>query len=134
MLRLIADLSLERQEELRYPPGMSEKNAADQLATLGTVTVKARTTKGRSFIVKFGDVVVSGTRPSQTLVTEQVERSTEALERVSKKFGKPGVHMRFKAGVPRYYADENEPGIFFRVMDGKTLRGRLIDGKFQAQS
>ncbi|MBY0371964.1 hypothetical protein K2X33_14860 [bacterium] len=99
----------------------------------GAVTVRIRGKGSRSYNVKFGDVVVSGKKPSRELVVQNVERSTEALERVGKKFVKPGVSLRFKSGVPSYYADENEPGVFFRYLDGKTQRGRLINGKFQIQ-
>lgn len=117
---------------MSYPPLMAEKKQS-VLGLVGTVTVKVGGRGSRSSNVKFGDVVVSGKKPPQKLVVQHVERSTEALERVGKKFVRPGVSLRFRTGVPSYYADENEPGVFFRVLNGETQRGRLVNGKFQAQ-
>lgn len=112
-----------------------DKQASNAVeAVTNEVTVKIRGRGQKVHNVKFGNVVVSGTKPSRQLVRENVERSTEALERVRKKFAKPGVYLRFRTGVPSYYADEDEPSFFFRVLNGKTQRGQLINGKFQAQS
>lgn len=109
------------------------ENKQSVLGVVGAVTFKVRGRGTRSNNVKFGDVVVSGKKPSRKLVVQNVERSTEALERAGKKFVSPGVRLRFRTGVPSYYADENEPGVFFRVLNGETQRGRLVNGKFQAQ-
>lgn len=96
------------------------------------VTVKVRGRGGRSYNVKFGSVTVSGTKPSSASVEANIERSTEALQRIRKKFAKPGVRLSIKKGVPRYSVDENNPGMFVRVLDGVTQRGHLVDGEFVA--
>lgn len=110
--------------------GMTDSTAKKQSA--GKVTVKVRGGDRHSYNVKFGSVTVSGAKPSSAAVDANIERSTEALQRISKKFAKPGVRLSIKKGVPRYSLDENDPGIFVRVLDGVTRRGRMIDGKFVA--
>ena len=81
--------------------------------------------------VKFGSVIVSGTKPSADLVEANVKRSTEALERVTKKLVKPGISLRAKKGVPRFFIDETEAGVIMRRLDGRTERGRLVNGIFE---
>ncbi|RJT29488.1 hypothetical protein D3227_31875 [Mesorhizobium waimense] len=81
--------------------------------------------------VKFGSVVISGAKPNAKLVQANVERSTEALEQVTAKLAKPGVSLRPKKGVPRFSIAENEAGVFIRRLDGRTERGRLVNGVFE---
>lgn len=85
---------------------------------------------GRSVTTKLGDVEVRGVRPSRELVEANVARSTRALERVGKKLTKPGVYLPEKKGVPRYSADENNPGVVIRRLDGEVTTGRLQNGQF----
>jgi hypothetical protein len=84
----------------------------------------------RSVITRLGDVTVRGAKPSPELVRANVARSTKALERVVGKLTKPGVHLPDKKGVPRYSADENDPAILIRRLNGKITTGRLQDGRF----
>lgn len=85
---------------------------------------------GRLVRTKLGDVTVSGTRPNPELVKAHVARSTAALSMISMSLSRPGVYLPAKKGVPRYSADENNPEIILRQLDGKMSVGRLIDGKF----
>lgn len=113
----------------RYIPVMAKQNSKSRSSTNGTyVTV----TGGRSKTVttKLGDVTVRGARPTPDMVEASVDRSSLALERVSKRLIKPGVDLRAKKGVPRYAADENNPGVFIRRLDGRITTGRLQNGKF----
>ena len=82
--------------------------------------------------VKFGSVEIIGDKPSAAAIKHNVERSTEALERIAKKLVRPGVIIRAKKNVPRFWADENEPGVYIRKLNGRTQRGRLVDGSFRA--
>lgn len=81
--------------------------------------------------VEFGSVTISGAKPSASSVAMNVERSTEALERVARKLVKPGVALRAKKGVPYYSVAEGETGVFVRRLDGRVERGRLVDGAFK---
>ncbi|MDH4414371.1 MAG: hypothetical protein QE484_13760 [Rhizobium sp.] len=82
-------------------------------------------------IVKFGSVIVSGAEPSPDSVRVNVERSTQALARVTKKLANPGIALREKKNVPQFSVAEGEIGIFVRRLNGRTDRGRFIDGRFQ---
>ena len=81
--------------------------------------------------IKFGSVTISGRKPNAAVVTLNVERSTEALERVGKRLIKPGVTIRRKKDVPQYSVAEGETGVFIRRLNGRTERGRLVKGVFQ---
>ena len=89
-------------------------------------------TKGnaRGSKVKFGGVTVSGVKPSAASVKVNVERSTRALERVSKSLSKSGVMLRAKKDVPQFSVADGEKGIFIRRLNGRVERGRLINGQF----
>lgn len=76
-------------------------------------------------------MVISGVKPSRELVKVQVTRSSEALQRVSQALVKPGISLRPKKDVPRYSVAEGESGVLVRQLNGKTERGRLVDGTFQ---
>ncbi|MCZ8043251.1 MAG: hypothetical protein O9330_12275 [Beijerinckiaceae bacterium] len=81
--------------------------------------------------VKFGDVTISGTKPSAEVVKVNVERSSLALERVAKKLMSPGVTIRPKKGVPQYSVADGEAGVFIRKLDGRVERGRVVGGVFK---
>lgn len=93
------------------------------------VTVKSAS-GSRNVTTKLGEVTVRGAKPSAALVKANVTRSTQALERVGEKLSKPGVHLPEKKDVPRYSADENNPGAFIRRLNGKISIGRLQNGQF----
>jgi hypothetical protein len=81
--------------------------------------------------VKFGSVTVRGTKPAAAAVKANVERSTKALERISKTLTKPGVMLRAKKDVPQFSVAEGESGVFIRRLNGSTDRGRLVNGSFR---
>jgi hypothetical protein len=93
------------------------------------VTIKMKSPK--SSRVKFGSVTISGTKPPKSVVTRNIELSTQALARVTNAIAKPGVAIRAKQNVPQYYASENEPGVYLRSLNGRTEHGRLVDGVFR---
>jgi hypothetical protein len=100
-------------------------------ATRQIVTVRTGAGMGRGSKVKFGSVTISGTKPSAAVVKTNVERSTKALERVTRTLAKPGVVIRAKKDVPQFSVAEGETGIFVRKLNGRTERGRLVDGTFR---
>jgi hypothetical protein len=81
---------------------------------------------------KFGHVVVRGSKPSKEVVGENIERSWESLARLAPAIVKGGVTLRRKKDVPQYFADADEPGVFQRRLNGRTVRGRFVDGQFKA--
>jgi hypothetical protein len=44
---------------------------------------------------------------------------------------RPGITLREIRGVPLYWVDPNDPGLFVRRLDRREERGRLVDGVFQ---
>ena len=94
------------------------------------MTVRKRAARALSK-VKFGSVTISGVKPSAATVKTNVERSSAALERVAKKITRPGVVIRAKKDVPQFSVAEGETDVFVRKLNGRTDRGRLVDGIFQ---
>ncbi|TVV74330.1 hypothetical protein FOY91_10135 [Sphingomonas solaris] len=95
----------------------------DKIIQPGAQKVKARKTR-------FGDVTVVAPPPSAAMVQHHVKASTEALERLAKRVAKPGVRLRAKKGVPLYSLDSDNPDVMIRKLNGKTERGRFINGVF----
>jgi hypothetical protein len=91
----------------------------------------SRPARGGARTVKFGDVTVTGKAPSAKLVRQNVQRSTEALERLAARLAKPGVRLRTRKGVPLFSCDSDDPDVMIRTLDGKTERGRIVDGVFR---
>jgi hypothetical protein len=82
-------------------------------------------------VITFGGVTIEGRKPSAESVKANVEQSTNALSRLSSKLTRPGIRLSRKKGVPRFSVDENDPAIFIRALDGRTDRGRMINGEFE---
>ncbi len=105
--------------------GKKYRSAAGRLVT-------ARVNSGPpKWKVKFGSVTITGKKPNAAVVTQNVKRSTEALERLGKRLIVPGVTIRRKKNVPQYSVAEGDTGVFIRRLNGRTERGRLVKGVFQ---
>lgn len=110
---------------------MTKQKSLKRSAETGEiVTVRRTQAIGTKVTTRLGNVSVSGYKPSRELVEANVDRSTQALERVGQRLTKPGVRLPDKKGVPRFSADENNPNIFIRRLNGKTTLGRLQNGQF----
>jgi hypothetical protein len=94
------------------------------------VVIRDKSARGSK--VKFGSVTISGSKPSAGMVKLNVDRSTQALARVVKRIGRPGVDIRAKKDVPQFSIAEGEPGVFIRRLNGQIKRGRLVNGSFEA--
>lgn len=98
---------------------------------MATVAVKRRRgARGRR--VKFGDVTITAPAPTRSVVAAHVAVSTAALSRAVERLAKPGISLRAKKGVPLFSLDSEDPDVVIRTLDGKTERGHLVDGVFQA--
>lgn len=113
-----------------YLESMRKQVNKNRSAARRFVTVRVSNAPRESKI-KFGSVTISGRKPNPAVVTLNVERSTEALERAGKRLIKPGVTIRRKKDVPQYSVAEGETGVFIRRLNGRTERGRLVKGVFQ---
>lgn len=97
------------------------------------IIVKRRNgTRGRR--VKFGDVTITAPAPARATVMANVATSTAALSRAVERLAKPGVQLHKKKGVPLFSLDSEDPDVVIRTLNGKTERGHLVDGVFQAIS
>jgi len=112
-----------------YIPSMDKTPARD---SHGTTTQAKRLGIGRGTRkVKFGNVVITSAKPDRQAVAANVERSSEALERVAKKLIRPGFFARARRDVPRFSIDSADPKLIIRELNGRTERGKLVDGQFE---
>jgi hypothetical protein len=92
----------------------------------GDGTQKMRTTK-------FGNVTVTGPAPSEEQMARGVREGTRALDGLVRAFEKlPGITLPRQKDVPLFWADDDDPDIIIRELNGKIDRGRLVDGKYKA--
>lgn len=95
----------------------------------GRASISIKTSGSRSK-VKFGQVTVQGPRPPRAIVAENVRRGSESLRRAVVAVTRPGISLRPKKGVPQFFVNADEPGIYRRLLDGRDERGHLVDGNF----
>ncbi|MBJ7437504.1 MAG: hypothetical protein JHD35_00565 [Sphingopyxis sp.] len=114
----------------RYILAMAKHSTSKRSSSDGKFVAIKGVSGQRNVTTRLGNVTVSGRRPSADVVSSNVAASTAALERVGTKLTKPGVRLPQKKGVPRYSADENNPGVFIRRLDGKVTTGKLQNGQF----
>lgn len=82
-------------------------------------------------MVKFGSVTVTVRPPTEAEMERNIEKGREALARSLKRLLCPGFRLYPKRGVPYFWADEEHPGKFVRLLDGKHEVGVLEDGEFK---
>jgi hypothetical protein len=106
------------------------KSAAQASYPRSAATAEVKS-KGKRTKVKFGGITVRVPKPTSAQVESNVAASTLALERAAKRLVRPGVRLYAKKGVPLYSADPERPGVYIRVLNGKTDRGVLENGAFK---
>jgi hypothetical protein len=88
---------------------------------------------GEWHTVTFGDVTITMQRTSDEEIQRNVEASTAALRRALPAFLKPGIRIYPKKDVPLFWADEDDPTVTIRKLNGKIERGLVDeDGEFKA--
>ena len=109
------------------------RTAKDQAERAHTDIVARPGGGGETHTVRFGDVTVTGPRPSEDEVRRNAEASTAALKRALPFFLRPGVRIYPKKDVPLFWADEENPTDgFIRKLNGKIERGVVDeDGNFK---
>lgn len=114
-----------------YLSSMSKMGVSKDGGKLGVRSGPSRA-RGGVNRVKFGNVVVTTSRPDSSAVAANIVRSSEALERIAKKLVNPGFSVRPRQDVPRFSVDDADPKLFVRQLNGRTERGRFVDGRFEA--
>ena len=96
-----------------------------------SVQVKITLTKGKRASIHFGVVTISAKKLDPENVKTNVMAGQAAMERVAKKLSRPGVTLRVKKDVPLFFADENQPDILVRRLNGKVERGAFKNCQFE---
>lgn len=110
---------------------MTKESSAARSATKERKVRIGGTSSTNGAKVKFGQVIITGSKPSRDLVKVNIERSTKALERVKRKLTTPGITIRAKKDVPLFSVAEGETDVFVRRLNGRVERGRVVDGTFK---
>jgi hypothetical protein len=94
--------------------------------------VVVREGKGRArFVYSFGAAELRMSNHAK-LAAATLELSREAMKALGGRLLKPGVKLADRKGVPKFYADETDPALVVRELDGKRERGRFENGQFKA--
>lgn len=109
------------------PGRLPEAEVIDEPAT----SSKRRSRRTGERKVTFGSVTVMVRTPTEDEVKRNVEQSTEALARALKRLIRPGFRLYPKRGVPYFWVDEEHPGKFVRLLDGKHDLGVVENGDFK---
>jgi hypothetical protein len=122
--------------DMEHPPMTAASRPAKPRPTRARTEIVVRPDakgNGGRHTVTFGDVTVTGPRPSDEEVQRNVEASTAALKRALPFFLRPGIRIYPKKDVPLFWADENNPKDgFIRKLNGKIERGVVDeDGNFK---
>jgi len=72
--------------------------------------------------VTFGSVTVLVDTPTKAEIKKNIEDGQVALARLLERIQTPGVKLKFKKGVPNYYADPEDPSRLIRILNGKKER------------
>ena len=110
-----------------YLPGMTDR--ADK--PLVSIARPSRARARGSARDRFGGVTLTGAKPTADAVRANVAASTSALERAGRRLLKPGVVIRPRKDVPRFFVAEEEPDVFIRQLNGRIERGRSVNGSFK---
>lgn len=98
----------------------------------GTAAARADGKNGRLEKIRFGDVVITARRPSDTQIQRNAEEGWAGLARAFARLARPGVRIYPKKDVPLYSVDPDNPSVFIRKLNGRTDRGVFEDGQFKA--
>jgi hypothetical protein len=84
------------------------------------------------FVYTFGTAELRSTKVNGKPSPETLEQSRIAMRELGGRLLKPGVKLPNRKGVPKFYADEADPALVVRELDGKRERGRFVNGQFKA--
>lgn len=85
---------------------------------------------GRTKVAVFGTTTVVVEAPTEKMEADNVKRGQEALARGLMALTKPGVTLVLPRNVPRFRVDRVDPSVLVRTLNGRTTRGRIVQGKF----
>jgi hypothetical protein len=120
--------------DMEHPPmTVATRSAKTRPARARTVIVARPDSKaGEWHTVTFGDVTITTQRPSDEEIQRNVEASTAALKRALPAFLKPGIRIYPKKDVPLFWADEDDPNVTIRKLNGIERGAVDEDGEFKA--
>lgn len=101
----------------------------------GSIVIDIRNTEastGMSVTMRFGSVVASNTAPDAAAVATNIRAGRDALHRAKGAFLTRGIHIPRGNGVPLFHVDATNPAVLIRELDGRSERGRIVDGAFVA--
>ncbi len=87
----------------------------------------------RNPVLRFGSVEIAGKAPDPLVIEINVESGRRALARAKGAFTNPGIRLYKRKGVPQFRADESEPHVLIRELDGRVERGTIVNGSFVAE-
>jgi len=115
----------------RAKTGSAQGKGSQASVKGATVTVSNGGGRTRS-VYSFGGAVLRSAKGHGKPSLETLELSRMAMRELRGRLLKPGVKLTDRKGVPKFYADEADPAVVVRELDGKRERGRFENGQFKA--
>lgn len=103
--------------------------------TIGSIKTGAKnqsaSAKSTAKTVVFGQVEVSAQKVSSKTKKRNVTMGNTAISRAATTLREPGVSLNAAPGVPLFFADETDPALIVRILNGQSTRGKIEGGKFK---
>ena len=109
----------------------SAQGKGSQASIKGATVTVSHGGRTRS-VYSFGGAVLRSAKGHGKPSLETLELSRTAMRELRGRLLKPGVKLTDRKGVPKFYADEADPAVVVRELDGKRERGRFENGQFKA--
>lgn len=123
------------REMARGKRGVAKKGSHFTLVYDAAGRIKSRKLNNQqSDSLTFGSARVEGAvkvaKGSQA-IAKAIAQGQYAMAKIRDVISIPGVESTLGKGIPRYHADAQDPDGVVRVLGGKRMRGRFVDGKFK---
>ncbi len=107
------------------------KVSAKNSAALKTELASNATRKNSVYSLNKPKPSLQVREPSPEQIQKNILVGQKALSRAKKQLLKPGVKITFAKNVPVYSADSMNPDVLVMKFNGKSIKGRMVSGKFK---
>ncbi|QGZ38106.1 hypothetical protein [Pseudoduganella flava] len=95
-----------------------------------SMTIEPQGQVVRGTTVRFGGVTVVAPKPEESAVKKQLAAGKRAVSQLKKVLVSPGVRLQKTPDTPIFRADPRDASLVVRVLNGRSVRGRFIQGQF----
>lgn len=115
---------------------LAKKHPTKRKMAVAKVTSSApRSEAGlKAYKITVNNVKLSVREPSPGQVEKNIIAGQKALSRAKKVIVKPGVRLSFSDRVPIFSVDSSNPELIVMRLNGKSVKGKFVGGKFKPKA